>query len=43
MSAVVDSIEVTDLPLVACAAEEDIADSAQRLREILGSYWQSDA
>jgi hydrogenase-1 operon protein HyaF len=40
---ILDSIEIIDLPLVACAAAEDIADSAQRLREILESYWSRDA
>ncbi len=40
---ILDSIEIIDLPLVACAAAEDIADSAQRLREILESYWSREA
>ena len=40
---ILNSIEVTDLPMVACAAPEDIADSAHRLRDILVSYWKSDA
>ena len=35
---VLDSIEVVDVPGVACAAEEDLRDSAQRLGEILGAY-----
>jgi len=29
----VDSIEITDVPEVAVASPEDIADSAERLRE----------
>lgn len=35
---VLNTIEVTDVPSVACAAEEDLADSAQRLGEILEVY-----
>ncbi|MFN3622453.1 MAG: hydrogenase expression/formation C-terminal domain-containing protein [Hyphomicrobium sp.] len=35
---VLNTIEVVDVPSVACAAPEDIADSAQRLGEILGVY-----
>ena len=35
---VLDTIEVVDVPGVACAAEEDLRDSAQRLGEILGAY-----
>ena len=33
-----NSLEVVDVPLVACAAPEDIADSRNRLREIMDSY-----
>lgn len=35
---VLNTIEVTEVPSVACAAEEDLADSAQRLGEILEVY-----
>lgn len=31
---ILDTLEVTDIPLVACAAQEDLDDSAERLREI---------
>ncbi|MGG7567709.1 hydrogenase expression/formation protein [Rhodovulum sp. DZ06] len=32
---ILDSIEVTDLPEVVCAAAEDLEDSAERLREVM--------
>lgn len=35
---ILNTIEITDIPSVACAAAEDLADSAQRLGEILGVY-----
>lgn len=35
---VLDTLEVVDVPQAACAAPEDIADSARRLREILEVY-----
>ena len=35
---ILNSIEVTDVPIVACAAREDIQDSAQRLAEIMKVY-----
>jgi hydrogenase-1 operon protein HyaF len=35
---ILNTIEVTDVPLMACAAQEDIDDSAQRLVEILKVY-----
>jgi hydrogenase-1 operon protein HyaF len=35
---ILNTIEITDIPSVACAAPEDLADSAQRLGEILGVY-----
>ncbi|MFD2838738.1 hydrogenase expression/formation C-terminal domain-containing protein [Azotobacter vinelandii] len=31
---ILDTLEVTGIPQVACAAQEDIDDSAERLREI---------
>ncbi len=34
---ILDTIEVTDVPEVACAAPEDLADSAERLTEILAA------
>jgi len=35
---ILNSLEITDVPSVACAAQEDIADSADRLQEILEIY-----
>lgn len=35
---ILNSLEVSEIPNVACAAPEDIADSAQRLQEILEIY-----
>ncbi|WP_072374355.1 hydrogenase expression/formation protein [Hyphomicrobium sp. NDB2Meth4] len=35
---VLNTIEIVDVPGVACAAPEDLADSAQRIEEILGVY-----
>lgn len=35
---ILNTIEVVDVPEVACAAPEDLRDSAQRLEEILGVY-----
>lgn len=35
---ILNSLEITDVPSVACAAQEDIVDSALRLREILEIY-----
>ena len=34
---ILDTFEVTDLPEVACAAPEDLADSAGRLTEVIGA------
>ncbi len=36
---ILNSIEITDVPAVACAAPEDIADTRERLAEILEPYW----
>ena len=36
---ILNSIEITDVPAVACAAPEDIADTRDRLAEILEPYW----
>ncbi|MCI4663044.1 MAG: hydrogenase expression/formation protein [Neomegalonema sp.] len=35
---ILNTLEITALPEVACASAEDIADSAERLDEILGAY-----
>jgi len=35
---ILNSLEITDVPSVACAAPEDLADSAQRLEEIMEIY-----
>ena len=35
---ILDTAEVVDVPAVACAAKQDLEDSAQRLGEILGVY-----
>lgn len=35
---ILDTIEISDVPEVACAAQEDIDDSAERLMEILDVY-----
>lgn len=35
---ILNSIEIVDVPAVACAASEDLADSAERLAEILEVY-----
>lgn len=35
---ILDTIEIVNVPAVACAAKEDLEDSAQRLGEILGVY-----
>lgn len=34
---ILDTFEVTDVPEVALAAPEDLADSADRIREVLGA------
>lgn len=36
---ILDTLEVVDVPHVACAAPEDLHDSALRLDEILAPYW----
>jgi hydrogenase-1 operon protein HyaF len=35
-----DTVEICDIPVVACAAEEDLRDSAIRLREIEEAYFK---
>lgn len=35
---ILNTLEVSDVPIVACASPEDIADSAERLQEILKVY-----
>lgn len=37
---ILDTLEITDIPAVACAAQEDIEDSAERLREIRDALMQ---
>ena len=34
---ILDSIEVTEMPEVVCAAAEDLTDSAERIREVIGA------
>ena len=36
---ILNTLEVSDVPMVACASPEDIADSLQRLQEIMQVYW----
>jgi hydrogenase-1 operon protein HyaF len=39
---ILNSLEVTAVPEVVTAADEDLRDSGDRLRQILASYWQDD-
>ncbi|HHH43194.1 MAG TPA: hydrogenase expression/formation protein [Gammaproteobacteria bacterium] len=36
---ILNTLEVTDIPAVACAAPEDLADSRRRFSELLEPYW----
>jgi len=36
---ILNTLEVTDIPAVACAAPEDLDDSRRRFRELLEPYW----
>lgn len=36
---ILNTLEITDLPAVACAAQEDLDDSRQRFGELLEPYW----
>lgn len=36
---ILNSLEVVDVPVVVCAAAEDLRDSGERLEEILAPYW----
>ncbi|POZ51345.1 hydrogenase expression/formation protein [Methylovulum psychrotolerans] len=36
---ILNTLEVSDVPSVACASPEDIADSCQRLQDIMQVYW----
>jgi len=36
---ILDTFEVTDIPAVACAAQDDLDDSLQRFCELLEPYW----
>lgn len=37
---ILNTLEITDIPPVACAAQEDLDDSRQRFRELLEPYWK---
>ena len=37
---ILNTLEITDIPIVACAAQEDLDDSRQRFQELLEPYWQ---
>lgn len=37
---ILNTIEITDIPMVACAAQEDLDDSRRRFQELLEPYWQ---
>jgi hydrogenase-1 operon protein HyaF len=37
---ILDTLEVGDVPVSLCAADEDFQDSAERLGEILEAYFQ---
>ena len=36
---ILDTLETTDIPAVACAAQEDLDDSRKRFHELLEPYW----
>ena len=36
---ILNTLEITDIPAVACAAQEDIEDSRLRFRELIQPYW----
>ena len=36
---ILNTLEVVDIPAVACAAQEDLDDSRQRMRDLLQPYW----
>jgi hydrogenase-1 operon protein HyaF len=36
---ILNTLEITEIPEVACAAQEDLDDSRQRFRELLEPYW----
>jgi hypothetical protein len=40
---ILNLLEVTDIPQVVAAADEDISDSATRLDELLQHYWTTSA
>lgn len=37
---ILNTIEITDIPAVACAAQEDLDDSRKRFAELLEPYWR---
>ena len=40
---ILNTLEVSDIPEVVCAAPEDLRDSAERLNDILAPYWADEA
>ncbi len=36
---ILNTLEITEIPVVACAAQEDLDDSRQRFQELLEPYW----
>lgn len=36
---ILDTLEITEIPAVACAAQEDLDDSRRRFQELLEPYW----
>ncbi|MGB5261328.1 MAG: hydrogenase expression/formation C-terminal domain-containing protein [Gammaproteobacteria bacterium] len=37
---ILNTLEITDIPMVACAAQDDLDDSCKRFSELLEPYWQ---
>jgi hydrogenase-1 operon protein HyaF len=37
---ILNTLEITDIPMVACAAQDDLDDSRKRFSELLEPYWQ---
>lgn len=37
---ILNTLEITDIPVVACAAQEDLDDSRKRFSELLEPYWR---
>jgi hydrogenase-1 operon protein HyaF len=36
---ILNTLEITEVPEVVCAAQDDLDDSRRRFRELLGPYW----